>query len=629
MDVVILDCDRRYFPTINKTLAWVYKLAEDNYIKAIYSLFIFPSLKKKLKGERIKIIAADKETEALLKSRGISFSSLREYIPEKEFLAQEKKSLAFIREVPKIVPELDVRYKGLALWRFDEYIMFEKFFPPLLQNIETIDRIIEREKPERLIVYNSGSKWGMVQKKFSCKIEVTDKTDSISLLRKKIFEILTPVAVRTLDFSFMRPKKGKISSQKKEEPQKNKENTGNIVFFESERMFQCYHSLLDRLKPNITILQDEEYSQKSKDFPFDSIHDYIDTGAKDGLARLQKTLIKKLAELKKSKEFKNKLQYKGIPLFDMLRDVWDYSFVMGYLKSAYYVECIGNYLTANRPKLVIIMCEDPKRQKVTAELAKKMGIRTLMLMHGAIGERDILYNKLLSGHIAAYGKHYKGIFVKLGYPSKQITITGNPAWDDILNIKINRKELYTRLGLPENKKIILLATTHFPIDVRDGMAYTSFKAMKNMPSEYYLVIKVHPEESPDFYNALSDEFKVKTTVVEDLSLLHPLITNSELIIISDSTVGLETILLNRPLIDVNLSQAPFWNDYVESGAALGVRSEEEILTAMSSILGDKTSNILLRKNRKKYVHSHLYRQDSKAAERVAKLAEKLAGIVKD
>ena len=104
MDIVILDCDRRYFPTVNKTLGWMYKLAEDNYIKVVYSLFIFPSLKKKLKGEKIKIIAADKETEALLKSRGIPFSSPRYYITEKEFLAQEKRSLAFIREVPKIVP---------------------------------------------------------------------------------------------------------------------------------------------------------------------------------------------------------------------------------------------------------------------------------------------------------------------------------------------------------------------------------------------------------------------------------------------------------------------------------------------------------------------------------------------
>lgn len=638
-ELVILDCDRRYFPTTNKILAKAYRLAEDNYLKAVYSFFIFPSLKKKLKilgEEGIKIIAADKETEALLKNRGISFLSPRDYISEKEFLEQEKKSLSFIREAPKIAPWLDIRHKGLALWRFDEYIMFEKFFPPLLQNIETISRIIEQEKPEKIIIYNSSSKWGMVQKNFSSKIPVEDKTDILSLLRKKIFEILTPLAVRTLDFSFMKQKNRDSSrhqkimvSQNDAAQQKNKE----IVFFESERMFQCYRNLLKRLKPRVTILQDEEYKQKSEEFPFDSIHDYVSSKAKNELVQLQEFLVKKLAALKKSPEFRKRLQYRGIPLFEMLRDVWDYVFVMGFIKSAYYVECISSYLASNQPKLVIIMCEDPKRQKVTAELAKKMGIKTLMLMHGAIGERDILYNTLLSGHIAAYGEHYAEIFVKLGYPAEQITITGNPAWDSILDIKMSRKDLYAQLGLSEDKKIILLATTHFPIDVRNGMAYASFKAMKLLSSdssEYRLVIKVHPEESPNFYLALAEEFGIQVQIVEELSILHALVAYSELVIISDSTVGLEAILLNRPLIDINLSQAPFWNDYVEKGAALGVKKEEELLPTINLIINDNTkTNARLEKNRKKYIYSHLYRRDGKAAERAAKLAKRLAGISKN
>ncbi len=625
MDLVILDCDRRYFPTANKILARGYKFAEDSYIKTAYSFFIFPSLKKKLRREKLRIVAADKETEVLLRKQGIPFFSPRDYINEKEFLEQEKKSLSFIRAVPKIAPELDIRYKGLALWRFDEYIMFEKFFPPLLQNIETINRIIKREKPEKIIVYNSSSKWGMVQKKFSSKIEIEDKTDILSRLRKKIFEILTPLAVRTLDFSFMEQKSRENHRQQKINEQQT--NTGQrknreIVFFESERMFQCYQNFLKKLKPRVTILQDEEYKQKSGDFHFDFIHDYIDPEKKNDLMQLQRTLTKQLTKIKKSSEFRSRLQYKGIPLFDMLRDVWDYAFVIGFIKSAYYVECIGNYLAINQPKLVIIMCEDPKRQKVTAELAKKMKIKTLMLMHGAIGERDILYNKLLSSHIAAYGKHYKEIFVKLGYPAKQITIAGNPAWDGISDITIGRKELYARLGLPEDKKIILLATTHFPIDIRDGTAYASFRAMKSIAhasSRYHLVIKVHPEESPDFYVALMNKFGIKITVVEELSLLHPLIANSELVIISDSTVGLETILLDRPLIDINLSQAPFWMDYVERGAALGVRKEEELLPVMLSILNNEKVRKKLRKNCKQYIYGHMHKQDSKAAERVAQL----------
>ncbi len=492
--------------------------------------------------------------------------------------------------------------------------MFEKFFPPLLQNIETISRIIEQEKPEKIIVYNSSSKWGMAQKKFSSKIEIEDKTDILSRLRKKIFEILTPLAVCTLDFSFM-----KTVKRAEYLPQKG----GGAVFFESERMYQRYQSLIKKLNPDLTILQDEEYLKKSKEFSFDSIHHYIDKGAKKRLLQLRNKLTKRLPAVKNSQAVRDQLRYKGISLFEMVRDALDYLFILGYLKSAYYAECINNYLDFNKPKLVLIMCEDPKRQKITAELAKKKGIKTLLLMHGTIGTRDTMYDKILSNQIAVYGEHYKKILLEMGHPKSKIKITGNPAWDNILKGTLEKKDLYQKLNLPIDKKMILLATTHFPLDIRDGMAYATFKAMLDMPSEYHLIIKLHPEERHNFYHLCSEEFKVPATIVDELSLLHPLIINSELVIISDSTVGLETILLNKPLIDINLSGAPFSNDYVEKGAALGVRGEEDLLLVMRSILRNEKVRKQLEKNRQRYIYEHAYKQDGKAAERVVRLIKKM------
>ncbi len=619
-NLIILDTDRRYFPSTNLLISKAYKILEDVYLSITYRYFIIPSVKKHLTRGDTKIIAADKETEFILKRAALPFSLLNEYIREWEFIEQEKISLAFIRSIPQIVPELEVQYQGLSLWRFDEYIMFEKFFPIILQNIETLNRILMIEKPKRMLIYNSSSKWGMLQKRdagYSNKLKIGDKTDILSSLRKIIFELFTPWAVRALDFSFM-----KTLKSVKYLPQKNK----RIIFFESERMYQCHQSLLKKLNPDLTILQDEEYLQKNKEFSFDSIHQYIDEKAKKRLQQLRKKLIKQLRTVKRSPKVREQLTYKGIPLFEAVRDALDYLFVLGYLKSAYYVECINNYLDFNKPDLVIIMCEDPKRQKIAAELAREKGIKTLLLMHGTIGERDVMYTKLFSNQIAVYGNYYKKILIGMGYPPDNIKITGNPAWDNIHQITIKRNALYSRLGLSPDKKIILLATTHFPLDIRDGMAHATFKAMSKLPSRYHLVIKLHPEEGKEFYNACSEEFKIQATIVNELSLLHPLIISSELVIISDSTVGIETILLDRPVIDINLSPAPFWNDYVENGAALGVRREEELLPVMQSVLSNKKVRRRLEKNRKKYIYNHAYKQDGKAAERVAKM---IRNIIKE
>jgi len=67
------------------------------------------------------------------------------------------------------------------------------------------------------------------------------------------------------------------------------------------------------------------------------------------------------------------------------------------------------------------------------------------------------------------------------------------------------------------------------------------------------VIKLHPEEKKEFYIRLLKKFKLQATITEDLHLLHPLIKYSELVIISNSTVGVETILLDKPLIDVEIT----------------------------------------------------------------------------
>ena len=106
-------------------------------------------------------------------------------------------------------------------------------------------------------------------------------------------------------------------------------------------------------------------------------------------------------------------------------------------------------------------------------------------------------------------------------------------------------------------------------------------------------------------------------------MLHPLIFISELVIVSHSTVGIEALILDKPLIDVNLTKMPFYQDYVKEGVALGVRNEEDLLPAIKSILENEVVRKKLEKNRQKYVYEHAYKMDGKAAERVTNLIKEM------
>jgi len=55
---------------------------------------------------------------------------------------------------------------------------------------------------------------------------------------------------------------------------------------------------------------------------------------------------------------------------------------------------------------------------------------------------------------------------------------------------------------------------------------------------------------------------------------------------------------------------------------LGVKKEEELLPAINSILHDKKVVLKLKRNRKRYIYTHAYKQDGKASDRVTKLIKK-------
>jgi UDP-N-acetylglucosamine:LPS N-acetylglucosamine transferase len=160
-------------------------------------------------------------------------------------------------------------------------------------------------------------------------------------------------------------------------------------------------------------------------------------------------------------------------------------------------------------------------------------------------------------------------------------------------------------------------------DISNRLAYTVIKAMTKLP-EYYLIIKIHPEEKIDFYQKLLNQFGLKALIVEDIELLYDLISLSELVISAeDSTVGLQVTMLHKPLICVNLSKLPHCQDYAEKGVAIGVRHEEDLLPTIKSIIEDEKIRKKLERNRKRYIYEHAYKQDGKASERVVKLINKI------
>jgi CDP-glycerol glycerophosphotransferase (TagB/SpsB family) len=331
------------------------------------------------------------------------------------------------------------------------------------------------------------------------------------------------------------------------------------------------------------------------------------------MSLLKLQLQKQKREIKNNKvitaKIKEKLAYKNIGLYPYFVEGLEYLFEVSYLKNALYYECFNNFLSENEPKLIIILGEGHSHHHLAFYLTKKNGkkVQFLFAMHGSFGDYP-LYENLFSDKIALYGRHYGELLVKMKNSPNKMVVTGNPAWDYLATKKINLNNF-------GDKKIILLAATNMPNE-RDYLANLVISTLARLP-EYQLIIKLHPEEETIYYERLLQKYKIKAEIFTEQ--LHSLILISSVVITAYSTVGLESLLLNKPVIDVNLTNKPFYQDYVEKGVALGIRKEEDLLPAIKSILEDETVRQKLEKNRKKYIYEHAYKQDGKAAERVVKL----------
>ena len=75
--------------------------------------------------------------------------------------------------------------------------------------------------------------------------------------------------------------------------------SNDVVFFESERGFRSSEPFLEKIKDNLTILQDQKYVKK-EGYRYDLLENYLNRESKQRLLQFKKTLDSHLSKLKKS-----------------------------------------------------------------------------------------------------------------------------------------------------------------------------------------------------------------------------------------------------------------------------------------------------------------------------------------
>jgi len=224
-----------------------------------------------------------------------------------------------------------------------------------------------------------------------------------------------------------------------------------------------------------------------------------------------------------------------------------------------------------------------------------------------------------------FGPRAKNRFMKEGVPEEKIVITGQPRFDSLVALKHDnpKAKLCSTLGITSDEPLLLLATQPF-VEDRKWSKKKRYEFVRlvlsalGSTSGCELVIKIHPRENSMAYQDILKELGAEhTLIISDEVPLYELLCACDCIMTVASTVGLEAMILDKPVIEINVTDNAEGMGYAASGAAIGIDREEELWPAIQRALYDGEVKKRLAEARQSFVYEQTYLQDGQASRRVA------------
>ncbi len=328
------------------------------------------------------------------------------------------------------------------------------------------------------------------------------------------------------------------------------------------------------------------------------------------------------------------IKYSGYDISDTVIGILDRIFYF------YVYPIVRDYLIAKKitKKLnvdaIFVTNERESRAKSCVFAAKSLGVRAYNCQRGIIGDHPEV-GPISTNKMFVNGNYYENVLVKRGVAPDKIVVTGNPRFDlyyaKLLNMNFAevKSKIYKHLGIDPVEKVFLVIEQPIILDVtpidKMLMVRGSLKAAKTVGAR--AIIKLHPTQNTDDIErkVVIAMNKPETIIIKDEVDLLDLLIVADLVIIRNSTVGLDAILLSKPLITTKLvDRGRDLIPYASFGVALEARTETEIIRhANSTFQGDnyfETENY--RRKREKFVEEHLYFSDGMSAERIIDIITK-------
>jgi hypothetical protein len=346
--------------------------------------------------------------------------------------------------------------------------------------------------------------------------------------------------------------------------------------------------------------------------------------------RVTRRLQRAARALEHSAAFLQSWAYHGTDLWPLLAPQFRTYFhnrLEGHVRDYF---CTESLFARERPDVVVYPCEGGDLAYIFFALAAKQGIPAIALQHGTSAYSPLtvhLPEEIGTGPACVprattycvYGPYYRDFLARnTHFPPDSFVIVGNLRYDHFAARTCAPGAMRSKYGLNRRAPVVMFLTQILPLPQEsEAIARAVFAATKKIGAQ--LIIKQHPGEASDaLYHALAKEYALQPLITKTASTLE-LLTASDALIGAESTLDYEAMILDKPVIVVNLGGRPDTLPFVQDGAALGAYASDDVLPALQRALADEQTRKQLSERMRGLIAAHCSAVDGKAAARVAQV----------
>jgi len=316
--------------------------------------------------------------------------------------------------------------------------------------------------------------------------------------------------------------------------------------------------------------------------------------------------------------FENIFIFESNSLWNSIKNTFAETCISRFTESLRRITLLEQMLEKFDISVILEWAETGQEEKEIITVSKKKGIPSVLLQHGMY-PNSLTWNKfarflahfphpLISDKQAIWGEITKNFALKHEHNEKDLMITGSPRHDEFFNFN----------KIIKNKGVILLATTGASGIFTEGSTTDVHIKFENFVREVcrvakkldkQLIIKPHPQ--PDSINNVLNLVKeIDDTIPIILETdLKELISSCELLItFNNSTIALESIILGKPVISLQIERWTEESQIVKMNALLSITKEQDIEEGIIKMINDVDLINQINLNSKKFLELYLSNQ---------------------